>query len=687
MAKVKISIRYKFLTAISLLLVGSVFAYLGLASHVFTQDKTQLVYDYNRSFVTNLSSELGKLLDTTSSKMKLSALLLKEDKDKGEIFENLFSNETNFSAMYLSRSLQSFEKEVFWDEDFFKAYGYNKKDFFEQVIAKEVIPWEALKTKGSYVWSLKSANNIPILAYAKVVITEGRMADQFVLMSLVRLDHLASSIRSNRLSQLFILNEDNALVFSGEKQVDNLNWDKVISKLEEKGVRSSVFSYEEANESYLAAYSKTDIGKLTVFSRAARSQALAVVKRFIYRSVLFASIVFTLAFIVAIIFSRNLTKPLDKLLQGMKKVAKGNLNVRIKLKSKDEIHVLAENFNHMIRDLKSSREELVEINRDLENKVKERTIKLEEQNKAVKDAQEALLRTSRLAAAGEIAGRAAHEVLNPLTSILTRLSVVEERLKQREASEIKLWTDITKAWKEDLQEGKEKLLQEWEKPSSIDASKSLLEEDIENISFVQSEINKEWDSLKGDMGFLLGEAYRINKIVQSMRSLNRTSEEKREHDLYDLVNEAFKIMADSMDQYSIKYEVTEALKGHLVLVDKDEFIQSVTNLLRNSIHSLQNISRDEKWIVTECEETEDGKVLLHIIDNGDGIAKDHHEKLFESNFSTKNSAEGTGLGLSISRRFIRSFDGELSLYSSEEGKGSNFLIQLPKRNSKGRASA
>lgn len=686
MAKVKISIRYKFLTAISVLLVGSVFAYLGLASHVFTQDKTQLVYDYNRSFVTNLSSELSKLLDTTSSKMKLSALLLKDSKDKGEFFENLFSNETNFSAMYLSRSLESFEKEVFWDEEFFKAYGYSKKEFFDQVVSKEVIPWEALKTKGSYVWALQSAKNLPLLAYARVVVTEGRMADQFVLMSLVRLDHLASSIRSNKLSQLFILNENNDLVFSGNKNTGSVNWDMVLGKLQEKGVRSSVFSYEEETESYLAAYSKTEIGKLTVFSRAARSQALAVVKRFIYRSVLFASIVFTLAFIVAIIFSRNLTKPLDKLLQAMKKVAKGNLNVRIKLKSKDEIHVLAENFNHMIRDLKSSREELVEINRDLENKVKERTLKLEEQNKAVKDAQEALLRTSRLAAAGEIAGRAAHEVLNPLTSILTRLSVVEERLKQRESSEIQLWSDITQAWQEDLKEGKSKLISEWEKPSSIDASKTLLEEDLENLSFVHTEINKEWGSLKGDMGFLLNEAYRINKIVQSMRSLNRTSEEKREHDLYELVNEAFKIMADSMDQYGIQYSVSESMKSHLVLVDKDEFIQSVTNLIRNSIHSLQTVDREEKWITAECDEA-GNKVNLHIIDNGDGISKDHHEKLFESNFSTKTSAEGTGLGLSISRRFIRSFDGELSLFSSEEGKGSNFLIQLPKRNSKGRASA
>ena len=66
MEKVGFSIRYKFLLLISALLVASVAAYLGLANHVFSEDKTQLVFDYNRSYVSNLSSELNKVFESTA---------------------------------------------------------------------------------------------------------------------------------------------------------------------------------------------------------------------------------------------------------------------------------------------------------------------------------------------------------------------------------------------------------------------------------------------------------------------------------------------------------------------------------------------------------------------------------------------------------------------------------------------
>ena len=97
---------------------------------------------------------------------------------------------------------------------------------------------------------------------------------------------------------------------------------------------------------------------------------------------------------------------------------------------------MAASFNHMIVDLKESREQLEQINLELEDKVKESTHQLEKQNQAVKEAQEALLRTTRLAAVGEIAGRAAHEVLNPLTSILSRVQRVKDKLSKRQQGRV-----------------------------------------------------------------------------------------------------------------------------------------------------------------------------------------------------------------------------------------------------------
>lgn len=674
MAKVRISIRYKFLFLISLLLVGSVFAYLGLANHVFTKDKTQLVYDYNRSFVTNISSELGKQLESASSKMRLAGILMAGGSES-KYLKNIFEEESNIASLFVSRSFEKLDRSLFWNKSFYEAYGVDKKEYLEFLNSQANIPWEKIKQKGSYVWK-SGSDKVPVILFAKVVLVEGlKQNQQFVVLSSIRLDHLAKSIQSNNLSQLFVLNADNELVFS-DSTAENFSLNGMKEKLGLAGVKSSVFEYTEGEDSYLAAYSKAYASQLVVVSRASKKKALSVVERFIYRSILFASIVFTIAFIVAILFSRTLTRPLERLLDAMKKVAKGNLSVSIKLKTKDEINVLAENFNQMISDLRGSRQELEEINRELENKVKERTIKLEEQNKAVKDAQEALLKTSRLAAAGEIAGRAAHEVLNPLTSILTRLHKMEDRILNKEKNEIQLWNDINSAWNEDLKTGKDKLYEEWNKNSDIDQSKTLLEEDLENINFVNKEVTNEFKEIQTDLGFLLNEGRRINKIVQSMRGLNRTSGERLRHEVHDLLSESFKIMADSMDEYGIQYQISNEFKDHWVMLDKDEFIQSITNLLRNSIYALKKKENIDRKILAEANISSD-KICIHIIDNGIGISEQDKEKLFESNFSTKSRDEGTGLGLSISRRFVRSFDGDLELHSSKEGEGCNFKITLP----------
>ncbi|MCB0411837.1 MAG: hypothetical protein KDD22_04885, partial [Bdellovibrionales bacterium] len=54
----RLSIRYKFLALTALLLVASVGAYLGLATKVFKTDKTEFVFDFNKSLVSNVASEI-----------------------------------------------------------------------------------------------------------------------------------------------------------------------------------------------------------------------------------------------------------------------------------------------------------------------------------------------------------------------------------------------------------------------------------------------------------------------------------------------------------------------------------------------------------------------------------------------------------------------------------------------------
>lgn len=685
MEKVRFSIRYKFLLLISALLLASVMGYLGLANHVFSEDKTELVFDYNRSFVANLSSELDKVFEGIDDKIRLSSILIAK-KTQDSLLESLFEQDKNLAYMGIKSHRTKSLKNVMWKEDFFESYGYSRENFDEELLLDDEIPWQVIKEKGFHLWKPKTWEKLPMAAFAttKNIMKEGR-PQSFTFLFIVRFDQLGIQEIQNRLSEVFLFNRQGDLLFS-DSQNDFLDR-SFLEKTKDEYVKTSVFQYQEKQQDYLAAFSKSFSGKLLVVSRVSTEKALAVVWQFVYRSILFASIFLTIAFLVAILFSRSLTKPIDRLMAAMKKVASGDLSISIRLNTKDEIRVLAENFNTMIHDLKNSRDELENINRELEDKVKERTKQLEEQNLAVKKAQEALLRTSRLAAAGEIAGRAAHEVLNPLTSILTRIQKVDKRLESKRGEDLKLLDEITAAWKKDLETGKEHLWKEWNQASSLNPDKSLLEEDLENVSHIYSELNSEFNEIKDDLGFLLGEGHRINRIVQSMRSLNRTSGDHQIYSLYNLLDESYKIMADAMDEASIQFSCDEIEENVFVKLDKDEFVQAMTNLFRNSIQALQASDRSDRRIAVEIIEMKEGKISFQIIDNGMGIDPIHQQKLFESQFSTKNSQEGTGLGLSISRRFIRSFNGDLFLKSSEPGQGSCFQITLPMETRQGRVSA
>lgn len=99
------------------------------------------------------------------------------------------------------------------------------------------------------------------------------------------------------------------------------------------------------------------------------------------------------------------------------------------------------------------------------------------------------------------------------------------------------------------------------------------------------------------------------------------------------------------------------------------------NLISNAIYAVQHNNKREKKITLHTY-VSDHMVCISVKDNGTGIPAGLREKVFDPFFSTKETGKGTGLGLSISYGIIHEHKGQIT-FESEEGIGTDFLIQLP----------
>ncbi|MBI5666106.1 MAG: HAMP domain-containing protein [Nitrospirae bacterium] len=125
-------------------------------------------------------------------------------------------------------------------------------------------------------------------------------------------------------------------------------------------------------------------------------------------------IVFVLAvsLFLGIINYKIVTHPVHELSNGMERVASGDLDYAVPVKSVDEIGVLASTFNSMIKDLKAARDQREKWTQTLEEEIAKKT-------EEIRKTHANLVQTEKLASLGRMAAGVAHEINNPLTGVVT----------------------------------------------------------------------------------------------------------------------------------------------------------------------------------------------------------------------------------------------------------------------------
>lgn len=128
-----------------------------------------------------------------------------------------------------------------------------------------------------------------------------------------------------------------------------------------------------------------------------------------------------LIIIIAFLFTRSVVKPITQLTDATKEISKGDLNVKVDIKTLDEIGQLASAFNKMVEELKHSRKQLSEYNKTLEKEVEERTKELKKSKEELEAKVEELERFSKVSVGREL----------KMIELKRKIKKLEERSKNK----------------------------------------------------------------------------------------------------------------------------------------------------------------------------------------------------------------------------------------------------------------
>lgn len=173
----------------------------------------------------------------------------------------------------------------------------------------------------------------------------------------------------------------------------------------------------------------------------------------------------------------------------------------------------------------------------------------------------------------------------------------------------------------------------------------------------------------------------VNKLLKQSKYQNGVKNyDKKDVRIVDVINSSVKDIKSLAAVKKIKLDIGEIETGLTVYADKESLQELFRNLLENAIKY-----SPENETVYLSESTRNNDVIIKIKDNGTGITEEDQLKIFDPFFRSdrsrnKGHVDGFGLGLAICKEIVEHHGGSVSV-KSEVGKGSEFTVLLPSRNS------
>ena len=326
-------------------------------------------------------------------------------------------------------------------------------------------------------------------------------------------------------------------------------------------------------------------------------------------SLLFVIAGIVLTALTGIFFARSIERPIKELILGTEAVSRGELGYHINSSSADEIGRLAEAFNKMTKDLR--------------------------------DSQERLILSEKLASLGTMAAGMAHEIKNPLVSLRTFTQLLQQK---------------------------------WEDKEFRDKFSQIIPHEIERINRIAESLLKfgrpmKPELTKVDVNSLLEE---VILLFESEAKKNNVRVTKKLATLPQIYGDAGQLSQVFVNVVKNAIEAMQKNGGEMIVKT------DVGEVIKLGKMKRQGILKGEEMVGGEEEDLGQPTpvVFIEITDTGEGIAEENLRSLFDPFFTTKMT--GTGMGLPITLRIIEEHKGSIKV-RSKAGAGTTFIITLPQK--------
>ncbi|MEM1169771.1 MAG: hybrid sensor histidine kinase/response regulator [Cyanobacteria bacterium P01_H01_bin.35] len=297
------------------------------------------------------------------------------------------------------------------------------------------------------------------------------------------------------------------------------------------------------------------------------------------------------------------------------------------------------------------------LTQKLEQKVEERTTKLNRTLQELQESQLQLVQSEKMSSLGLLLAGITHEIKNPLGFIAGNLEHTEVAVKEL-IEYLKLYQET------------------FPQPGKFVQEKA---EEIE-LEYLLTDLPKMLISMKEGIG-------KIQEISRSMQTLSRVDRNKKvTFNLHEGIDSTLMILKHRLKANEYRSGIN-VIKNYgnipLILGFPGQLNQVFMNLIANAIDVFDEVTSDQTKsddliveISTEIS-LDSQEVMIKIQDNGYGMSEEIRKQIFDNLFTTKEVGKGTGLGLSISRQIVEEKHQGKIICESKLGQGTIFTIMLP----------